>query len=351
MDLGVHLPLMEFGDEGQSPGRLHAAVDAARDNGFAAISSNDHFLFSTPWLDGPTALAAAIERSGEMELATTISLVAQRGPVPLAKTLAALDILSGGRMTAGVGPGSSRRDYDAVGVPFDDRWKRFDEAVAILRALLGRAPRPDETTLLPAARRRAGAGPRPGGRGSSVDRELGVEGWGFAGSLASRTAGLRRPTTRPPRDFESGRELLADELARQGRDVDWVPECARDHVDVGYGGPGGARSRSARRACAASQARSGGARRAGMRRLRRDVRGVALASSPRRVASASTSGPWATSRDSWSLSRRRWLLRSLPNYSRSGWPSERWHAASGYRNGFYSASPDSAQRLTPPSPA
>ena len=149
MDLGVHLPLMEFGDEGQSPVRLHSAVDAARDNGFAAISSNDHFLFSTPWLDGPTALAAAIERSGEMELATTISLVSQRGPVPLAKTLAALDILSGGRMTAGVGPGSSQRDYDAVGVPFDDRWKRFDEAVAILRALLGRAPRPDETRFYP----------------------------------------------------------------------------------------------------------------------------------------------------------------------------------------------------------
>jgi alkanesulfonate monooxygenase SsuD/methylene tetrahydromethanopterin reductase-like flavin-dependent oxidoreductase (luciferase family) len=137
MELAVHLPLMEFGREGQSLPRLQAVVDAAREVGFAAVSANDHFVFATPWLDGPTALAAVIDRSGEMSLATTISLAALRGPVPLAKTLAALDLLSGGRLAAGVGPGSSKRDYDALGIPFEDRWQRFDEAVTILRALLG----------------------------------------------------------------------------------------------------------------------------------------------------------------------------------------------------------------------
>src|SRR3954468_6794778 len=106
MELAVHLPLMEFGGEGQSLARLTDAVDAARDCGFAAVSANDHFLFQAPWLDGLTALAAVIERSGDMELATTLALVTLRGPVPLAKALAALDLLSGGRMLAGVGPGS-----------------------------------------------------------------------------------------------------------------------------------------------------------------------------------------------------------------------------------------------------
>src|SRR5437773_2397736 len=107
---------MEFGDEGQSFARLTRAVDTARECGFAAVSANDHFVFQTPWLDGPTALAAVIDRSGAMELATTVSLVALRGPVPLAKTLAALDLLSDGRVIAGVGPGSSERDYEAVGI-------------------------------------------------------------------------------------------------------------------------------------------------------------------------------------------------------------------------------------------
>src|SRR4051794_41977073 len=134
---------MEFGDEGQSLGRLTRAVDAARDSGFSAVSANDHFLFQAPWLDGLTALAAVTERSGAMELATTVALVALRGPVPLAKTLAALDLLSDGRVVAGVGPGSSERDYDAVGVSYAERWERFDEAVAILRSLLRGGPEPE----------------------------------------------------------------------------------------------------------------------------------------------------------------------------------------------------------------
>jgi alkanesulfonate monooxygenase SsuD/methylene tetrahydromethanopterin reductase-like flavin-dependent oxidoreductase (luciferase family) len=55
--------------------------------------------------------------------------------VALAKSMAAIDFLSGGRLIVGVGPGSSARDYDAVGVPFEERWKRLDEAVEALRAL------------------------------------------------------------------------------------------------------------------------------------------------------------------------------------------------------------------------
>src|SRR5215207_9267181 len=82
MELGIHLPLMQFGDEEQSLDRLVHAVAAARDCGFATVCANDHFLFQTPWLDGLTALAAVIDRSGAMELATTVSLVALRGPDP-----------------------------------------------------------------------------------------------------------------------------------------------------------------------------------------------------------------------------------------------------------------------------
>jgi alkanesulfonate monooxygenase SsuD/methylene tetrahydromethanopterin reductase-like flavin-dependent oxidoreductase (luciferase family) len=100
VDLAVHLPLMSFGGEELSLGRLQDTVDAARDCGFAAVSANDHFVFQTPWLDGPTALASVIERSGEMTLATTVSLAVLRGPVALAKTLAALDLLCDGRLIA-----------------------------------------------------------------------------------------------------------------------------------------------------------------------------------------------------------------------------------------------------------
>jgi alkanesulfonate monooxygenase SsuD/methylene tetrahydromethanopterin reductase-like flavin-dependent oxidoreductase (luciferase family) len=153
MDLGAHLPLMEFGEEGQSLGRLQAAVDAARACDFAAVSANDHFYFATPWLDGPTALAAIAGRTGEMTLATTVALASLRGPVPMAKMLVALDVLTEGRVVAAVGPGSSKQDYDAVGMSFEERWKRFDETVTTLRRLVGPdsplAPRPRQLGGIP----------------------------------------------------------------------------------------------------------------------------------------------------------------------------------------------------------
>ena len=207
----MHLPLMEFGDEGQSLGRLTRAVDAARDCGLAAVSANDHFLFQAPWLDGPTALAAVIDRSGDMELATTVSLVALRGPVPLAKTLAALDLLSGGRVIAGVGPGSSERDYDAVGVPYEERWKRFDEATAILRALLR-----DDSPLAPAPRRIGGVPLWIGSWGSKAGlRRVARLGDGWFASAYNTS----------PEGFGAAKESLAEALRARGKDPDGFPNA------------------------------------------------------------------------------------------------------------------------------
>jgi alkanesulfonate monooxygenase SsuD/methylene tetrahydromethanopterin reductase-like flavin-dependent oxidoreductase (luciferase family) len=225
LELAVHLPLMEFGDEGQSLVRLTRAVDAARECDFAAVSANDHFLFQRPWLDGPTALAAVVDRSGAMELATTVSLVAFRGPVPLAKTLAALDLLSNGRVVAGVGPGSSERDYDALGVPFEERWERFDEATAILRALLHGDPPPETRSshyslpgsqLAPSPRRRGGIPLWIGSWGSKAGlRRVARLGDGWLASAYNTT----------PAAFTAAKESLSEELRARGRDPDRFPNA------------------------------------------------------------------------------------------------------------------------------
>ena len=238
MDLAVHLPLMEFGSEGQSLARVGGAVDAARECGFAAVSANDHFLFQAPWLDGPTALAAVIERSGAMELATTVALVALRGPVPLAKTLAALDILSDGRVVAGVGPGSSERDY-----------RRRRRA---LRGALGAVRRSRRHPALAPAGRSGAGGPPPlrlarlaAGAGSTPARRdpLWIGSWGSK-------AGLRRVArlgdgwlasayNTTPDGFEAAKESLSERLASHGRDParfpnalatmwTWITEDARE---------------------------------------------------------------------------------------------------------------------------
>jgi alkanesulfonate monooxygenase SsuD/methylene tetrahydromethanopterin reductase-like flavin-dependent oxidoreductase (luciferase family) len=137
MRYGAHLPLIDFDGLGWAPGALPSYVRCAVQVGFRTITANDHLVFSRPWLDGIVALAGVVEASGDAELATTIALPVVRGAAAVAKAAAALDILSGGRLILGVGPGSSPGDYAAAGVPFEQRWRRFDESVRVLRAHLG----------------------------------------------------------------------------------------------------------------------------------------------------------------------------------------------------------------------
>jgi len=135
MDYGAHLPVIDFGFQKFSLERLSAYVQTARDLGFKAVSTNDHLISARPWLDAPSALAAILSHSGNMAVGTSVVLPVVRGPMQMAKTLAAIDILSNGRLFVGVGPGSSARDYEIVGLNYEERWKRFDEAIQVLRSL------------------------------------------------------------------------------------------------------------------------------------------------------------------------------------------------------------------------
>jgi alkanesulfonate monooxygenase SsuD/methylene tetrahydromethanopterin reductase-like flavin-dependent oxidoreductase (luciferase family) len=145
MEYGAHLPLIAFERAAWTLADICAYARCAAALEYRFLCANDHLFFGRPWLDGPTALAAALEASGDMAIATTVALPVIRGPVQTAKLLAALDRLSGGRLVAGVGPGSSPRDYEAVGVAFEERWRRFDDAVRDMRTVLdeeGGAGRP-----------------------------------------------------------------------------------------------------------------------------------------------------------------------------------------------------------------
>lgn len=81
------------------------------------------------WL---TWVAAVTER---IHLATGILILPQRNPVILAKELATLDALAGGRVELGIGVGWLREEFDALGIPFERRGARTDEYVAAMRAL------------------------------------------------------------------------------------------------------------------------------------------------------------------------------------------------------------------------
>lgn len=222
MEFGAHLPLMDFGGHPYTLEHLVDYTKTATRSGFTVLSANDHLVFSVPWLDGPTALAAMMEHSGRMTLATTVTLAVVRGPVPVAKTLGAIDRLSGGRMLVVVGPGSSPADYAGVGLDFEQRWARLDEAVQALRALLRPGSDPfvgrfysTEGIRLEPAPARAGGPP------------IWVGSWGSDAGLrrVARLADgwLASAYNTTPELFADARARLGEHLRAQGREPDPFP--------------------------------------------------------------------------------------------------------------------------------
>jgi len=70
-----------------------------------------------------------------LRLMTGVLVMPQRNPLVLAKQVATLDAMSDGRIELGIGVGWLREEFDALGVPFDERGSRTDEYVAAVRAL------------------------------------------------------------------------------------------------------------------------------------------------------------------------------------------------------------------------
>jgi probable F420-dependent oxidoreductase len=224
VDYGAHLPLIGLDRQPWTLHRLLEYAEVAESAGFQILSANDHLVFPRPWLDGPTALAAVLSRTGRMDLATTVALPVVRGPVALAKSLAAIDLLSNGRLTVGVGPGSSARDYAVVGIPFEERWKRLDEAVQVLRTLwLGEGPpfrgkfySTEGVTLEPYPAQRPGPPMWIGSWGSEAGlRRVARLGDGWLASAYNTI----------PEEFAAARRRLEEHLHAVGRDPNRFPNA------------------------------------------------------------------------------------------------------------------------------
>ena len=127
---------MGFSDNGSTNDRIISLAQHAEALGYDSLSVNDHIVFHTSWLDALTTLSAVASSTKRILIGTSILNIVVRNPVVCAKALAAIDILSSGRLFAGVGPGSHRGDYDACGIDFSERWPRFSEALQIFVMLL-----------------------------------------------------------------------------------------------------------------------------------------------------------------------------------------------------------------------
>jgi len=90
---------------------------------------------STPLPDPLLWLAFVAAATETLRLGTGILILPQRNPVVLAKEVATLDHLSGGRVELGIGVGWLREEFDALGIPWERRGARTEEHMAVMRAL------------------------------------------------------------------------------------------------------------------------------------------------------------------------------------------------------------------------
>lgn len=141
MRLGLHLPQFRAGAT-VTGAELSEAAAAAEEAGVDDLWVSDHLLLPAGSDSPPTAFhdpltvltwaAAATRRVG---LGTSVLVAPYRHPVALAKALASLDALSGGRAIAGLASGWHEGEFAALGVPFRRRGALTDTAVDVCRAL------------------------------------------------------------------------------------------------------------------------------------------------------------------------------------------------------------------------
>ena len=125
-----------------TPDGIRRTAELAEELGFDSVWTTEHIIVGPEGVDpygrvyDPLVtlgwIAGWTERVG---LGTSIVLVPLHNPMHLAKEVATLQELSGGRFTLGVGMGWHKDEYDFMGVPFAGRGRRGDEAIRLMRAL------------------------------------------------------------------------------------------------------------------------------------------------------------------------------------------------------------------------
>ncbi|MFN3658030.1 MAG: LLM class flavin-dependent oxidoreductase [Pseudolabrys sp.] len=107
--------------------------------GFDSVWVWDHMLLGVepnfPIIDSLTVLTGIAARTKRIKLGTGILVLPLRNAVALAKQLSSMDQLSGGRLVMGMASGWYKREFDAMGIPFEKRGKIMDENLDLMRRL------------------------------------------------------------------------------------------------------------------------------------------------------------------------------------------------------------------------
>jgi probable F420-dependent oxidoreductase len=130
-----------------TPEAIAAVARAAENAGFESVWGGEHLALADPqtpaspmppridFVDLNVTMAFAAAHTHTLRFGTGIMILPLRNPVVLAKQLASVDVMSGGRLIFGMGIGNLEFEFNAVGMPFDHKGKRAEEALAAMKAL------------------------------------------------------------------------------------------------------------------------------------------------------------------------------------------------------------------------
>jgi len=138
MKFGVHLPQS---GPAASASAIQRVAKQAEELGFSDVWVSDHIILpkdaayppSAYILEPLVALTWAAAATRSVGLGTTVLVLPLRPPVLLAKMLSSLDLMSDGRLIVGAASGWLEREFEALGVPFEERGARTDETISVMR--------------------------------------------------------------------------------------------------------------------------------------------------------------------------------------------------------------------------
>ena len=213
---------------------LRALACQAEQSGFDSLWFYDHFIFEPDgqpkegnW-EAWTMMSAIAEATERVQLGTLVLCNQMRNPAMLAKMAITLDEVSGSRVILGLGVGWYQAEFEALGLPFDNRVSWLEEAVQIIKPLLhheqvnfaGRYYQARNCQILP-------PGPRPAGPplmlGASGPRML---------RLTAQSADMWNIIGTPPSAIDQPLAQMKQACADVGRDPATLPFTV--HIAVAF---------------------------------------------------------------------------------------------------------------------